>query len=177
MDFLNRDTDKILPGVLNDENVKLDCDLSEYIDYQIIQIRDIIEHTPTGQLPRIVEVECENDIADTCKARDRVQIMGVYYCNAPKKTSILFAFSMKANNIIHFNCHNNAQNFSLEDVTKCRKLAKGSYDVVELLCRSIAPSIIGHTYIKKAIICMLLGGVDKTLPNGTRLRGYINMFK
>lgn len=46
-------------------------------------------------------------------------------------------------------------------------------DVFELLAKSLAPSIHGHEYIKKALLCMLFGGVEKVLPNGTRLRGSV----
>ena len=41
-----------------------------------------------------------------------------------------------------------------------------------MLAKSLAPSIHGHDYIKKAVLCMLVGGVEKILDNGTRLRGY-----
>jgi DNA replication licensing factor MCM3 len=63
--------------------------------------------------------------------------------------------------------------FTTEDVKKIKKFAHQKHaDVFETLASSIAPSIHGHEYIKKAVLCMLLGGVEKILPNGTRLRGY-----
>lgn len=61
---------------------------------------------------------------------------------------------------------------SREDIKNCRRLVK-KRNIFDLLGRSMAPSIHGHDFIKKAILCMLLGGVEKVLPNGTRLRGYV----
>ena len=48
-------------------------------------------------------------------------------------------------------------------------------NIYEKLTRSIAPSIYGHSDIKKAIACLLFSGCAKKLPDGMRLRGDINV--
>lgn len=57
-----------------------------------------------------------------------------------------------------------------DDMARFKKLSKRP-DIFELLGKSLAPSIHGHDYVKKAILCLLLGGTEKVLANGTRLRG------
>ncbi len=60
------------------------------------------------------------------------------------------------------------------DLRNINRVAKKK-NLFELLSQSLAPSIHGHDYIKKAILLMLLGGMEKNLENGTHLRGDINI--
>jgi DNA replication licensing factor MCM3 len=57
------------------------------------------------------------------------------------------------------------------DLSHIRKIGKRP-DVFELLSKSLAPSIFGHDMIKKSILLLLLGGMEKNLENGTHIRGY-----
>uniref|UniRef100_A0A0A9Y2J3 DNA replication licensing factor MCM3 n=1 Tax=Lygus hesperus TaxID=30085 RepID=A0A0A9Y2J3_LYGHE len=150
--------------------------LCSYKDHQTLIVQEMPEKAPAGQLPRAVDVICDYDLADKCKPGDRVQISGVFRCLPAKEnsfTSGVFRTVLLANNISLLSKDTKLA-MSRDDIANCRKIAKKK-NIFELLSHSLAPSIHGHTYVKKAILCMLLGGVEKVLPNGTRLRGDINI--
>ena len=50
-------------------------------------------------------------------------------------------------------------------------------EVLEILGRSIAPTIEGNLNVKKGLLLQLLGGAEKVLPKGTHLRGDINILR
>lgn len=58
------------------------------------------------------------------------------------------------------------------DIENIKKISKRK-KAFEILSNSLAPSIFGHDYIKKAVFLMLLGGMEKNLSNGTHIRGYV----
>lgn len=167
----------VYPTKDDDGNIlETEYGLSVYKDHQTITVQEMPEKAPAGQLPRSVDIICDNDLVDLCKPGDRIQIVGNYRCLPSKQggfTAGTFRTILIANHIAHLT--KEATMFvTREDIINCRKLAK-KRNIFELLSSSLAPSIHGHAYIKKAILCLLLGGVEKVLPNGTRLRGDINV--
>ncbi|RWS30394.1 DNA replication licensing factor MCM3-like protein [Leptotrombidium deliense] len=151
--------------------------LSVYKDHQSFTIQEMPEKAPPGQLPRSVDIIADNDLVDQCKPGDRVQVVGTFRCLPSKQGNYsngTFRTIIIANNIKMMSKEVSPL-ISSEDVQKCKRFSRQKHNVFDLLARSLAPSIHGHELIKKALLCMLLGGVEKVLPNGTRLRGDINI--
>ncbi|KAJ8356627.1 hypothetical protein SKAU_G00194210 [Synaphobranchus kaupii] len=164
----------------DEENNPLETEfgLSIYKDHQTITVQEMPEKAPAGQLPRSVDIILENDLVDVVKPGDRVQVIGTFRCLPGKKggfTSGTFRTILVACQVKQMSKEVSPL-FSADDVAKIKSFSQScSKDVFDQLARSLAPSIHGHEYIKKAILCLLLGGLEKILENGSRIRGDINV--
>ena len=139
------------------------------------------ERAPAGQLPRGVDVIMDDDLVDRVKPGDRIQLVGIYRSLGNRNAgqgSATFRTLILANNVIMLSSKSGggiAQAAITDtDIRNINKISKKK-NVFELLSQSLAPSIYGHDHIKKAILLMLLGGMEKNLDNGTHLRGDINI--
>ncbi|ORX45847.1 MCM-domain-containing protein [Hesseltinella vesiculosa] len=154
---------------------------STYRDHQTISIQEMPERAPAGQLPRSIDVILDDDLVDQTKPGDRVSIVGIYRSlgnRNGKQTSSTFRTVILCNQISLLSTKSGggiaAPVITDMDIRNMEELAK-SRNVFETLSRSLAPSIWGHEYIKKAVLLMLLGGMEKNLDNGTHIRGDINL--
>lgn len=150
-----------------------------YRDHQTVSIQEMPEKAPAGQLPRNIDIVLDDDLVDTAKPGDRVQIVGIYRSlgNAGAQSST-FKSLLIANNVVMLSTKANGSvsqaHITDADIRNINKVSKKK-DVFDLLSQSLAPSIYGHEYIKKSILLMLLGGMEKNLENGTHIRGDINI--
>jgi DNA replication licensing factor MCM3 len=157
--------------------LELELGYCQYKDYQIVTLQEMPERSMVGVLPRSIEMILEHDLVDKLKPGDRVQSVGIYrplpgmsngHCNSTFRSTFL------CNNVSIIGKEVGGVNLTGNEVQKIREIS-GMPNILDLLGRSLCPSIYGHDFVKKALILQLLGGVERTLENGTHLRGDINV--
>lgn len=164
----------------NGNPLELEFGLSTYVNTQKIVLQEMPEKAPLGQLPRSVEVLVEDDLVDKVKPGDRISVCGVFralphslggvnqFVTGNFRTMILGnAIEMLGKEISNVD-------MTGEDIKNIQMVGRMEKPF-DRLARSLAPSIYGHSYIKKALLLLLLGGIEKNLPTGAHLRGDINI--
>ncbi|ODV86749.1 hypothetical protein CANARDRAFT_230782 [[Candida] arabinofermentans NRRL YB-2248] len=152
---------------------------SKYRDHQTVSIQELPELAPAGQLPRSVDVILDDDLVDKVKPGDRVQVIGVFRSlGGAQNNTASFKVVILGNSLYPLHARSSSvkaiENITDFDIRDINKLSKKK-NIFETMAQSLAPSIYGHDFIKKAVLLMLLGGVEKNLDNGTHLRGDINL--
>ncbi|KAF1745485.1 hypothetical protein MXB_3844 [Myxobolus squamalis] len=145
--------------------------------YHPFKHQEMPEKSPPGLLPHSIDVILDDDLIDCCKPGDRVQVIGIFRCLPSKRAGVVtgtFRAVLLAN-YVKVLSKDVAPSLKAADIKNVRKLASSKADIFSFLSKCIAPSIRGHDYIKRAILCVLVGGNEKILSNGTRLRGDINV--
>ncbi|KAJ7770912.1 MCM2/3/5 family-domain-containing protein [Mycena maculata] len=146
-------------------------------DHQRISMQEMPERAPAGQLPRSTDIIMDDDLVDKCKPGDRIQLVGVYR-SIGGGSSGAFKSLILANNINLLSSKIGGgivqTPLTVNDIRNINQFSKRT-DIFRQLSQSLAPSIYGHDYIKRAILLLLLGGAEKNLPNGTHIRGDINL--
>eukprot|EP00397_Hematodinium_sp_SG-2012_P000916 GEMP01000917.1.p1 GENE.GEMP01000917.1~~GEMP01000917.1.p1 ORF type:complete len:768 (+),score=195.06 GEMP01000917.1:1931-4234(+) len=165
---------------LDDNGNRFDTELGlgYYKDVQNFTIQEMPENAPSGQIPRSVDVRCDQDLVDTIKPGARVRVTGMYkaFPQVDQKgvTNGCFPCRIIANNIQLLSEDVNRTIVTAADIRACKQIAARD-DTIELLTRSFAPSICGNETVKKGLLLLMAGGSEKNLPNGTHLRGDINV--
>jgi DNA replication licensing factor MCM3 len=173
-------TSSVYPTKDDDGNLlETEFGLCNFKDHQTITLQEMPEKAPMGQLPRSIELVLDHDLVDKVKPGDRVMIVGVYRALASaaqgqQASSGVFRTVVLVNNIQILGRDVSQVSFEQADIRNIRMLST-RLDILNILGRSISPSIHGHEVIKKAIALQLLSGVEKNLENGTHLRGDINI--
>ncbi|WP_297475244.1 LAGLIDADG family homing endonuclease [Thermococcus sp.] len=152
-------------------NIDLDVEKSRFVNFQSFRLQDRPESLKGGQMPRFVDAILLDDMVDEALPGDRVLVTGILRVILEQKDKRpIFKKVLEVNHIEQLSKEIEELEISQEDEQKIRELAKRK-DIVDAIVDSIAPAIWGHRTVKKGIALALFGGVQRTLPDGTKLRG------
>src|ERR1700730_14908357 len=160
-------------------NLELYQKESTFIDSQILRVQELPEELPPGQLPRFFDVDVEGDIVNTARPGDRAIMTGIvraeqdFTLGQPRSRS--FRSKIDSNYIEVVGKEPSQVHITKEDEAIIKSIAAGP-DAYQKLIKSMAPAILGLDAVKEAVLLLLVGGPLTLLPDGTKLRGDINVF-
>ena len=158
------------------KNFELDDTKTEFIDFQVIKIQEMPEELPPGQLPQSFDVNLTSDVVNMARPGDRIFLTGVVKAeseNVGAGSRKLFNTRIEANFVEQLGKRPEEQEISREEEEAIKSIAAlpGAFD---RLVASVAPAIYGHELHKEAALLLMVGSPQKTLPDGSTLRGDIN---
>ncbi len=157
---------------------KLNDEGTVYTNYQKITMQETPGTVPAGRVPRQKEVVLLDDNIDIARPGDEVEITGIFshhfdYGMNLKHGFPVFSTTIEANYVKRLGDMDLTE-LTEEDKVEIRKMSK-DLNIERRLLASIAPSIYGHEFIKKAITLAMFGGVPKDIAGKHRIRGDINV--
>ena len=153
----------------------------QFVDQQVLKLQEAPDQVPVGELPRHVLISADRYLANRVVPGSRCTVMGIfsiYQAKGGKKDAAVALRNPYLRSVgITTDLDHTAKGstiFTEEEEQEFLELSRRP-DLYDALARSIAPSIYGNLDIKKAIVCLLMGGSKKILPDGMKLRGDINV--
>ncbi|EGD80725.1 DNA replication licensing factor MCM7 [Salpingoeca rosetta] len=152
---------------------------SKFIRFQEIKIQEMARHVPTGHIPRTMTVHVFGKNTRVAFPGDEVTITGIflpvpYTGYRAIRAGLLSDTYLEAQHIDKRKKTHAEQSLTEEMRAEIEEKA-GEPEIYDQLASSIAPEIYGHEDVKKALLLLLVGGADRKLADGMKIRGDINV--
>lgn len=140
-----------------------------YRDNQLVTLQELPETAPPGQLPHGIDVVLEDDLVDSVKPGDRVAVVGVFRPLAGAANgAVSGVYKSVVVGVAAERLTQDKVRWQPRDVRNIRAVAARPW-ALQLLARSLAPSIYGHDLVKQGLVLLLMGGIERVV-NNTHLR-------
>ncbi|XP_054153446.1 DNA replication licensing factor mcm7-A-like [Oppia nitens] len=150
---------------------------SKFVKFEEMRIQEHSQHVPIGNLPRSITIIARGQQTRLALPGDHVTVTGVFLPIARTGfrqlvAGLLSDTFIEAHRVV---VTNKAQETDEEmaDEEFDRLIEREDINI-ERLASSIAPEIYGHLDLKKALLLLLVGGVDQN-TFGMKIRGSINI--
>jgi len=151
---------------------------SKFTKFQELKVQEHSDAVPVGHIPRSITVYARGELTRLATPGDHIQICGIFL---PIKADGFKGLASGLLSDTYLEAHKITKLSKSEDdlgqeteMTEEELKALNEEDFYNKLSCSIAPEIYGHEDVKKALLLLLVGGVDRN-PAGMKIRGNINI--
>lgn len=151
---------------------------SKFVKFQEIRVQEHSRDVPVGNIPRSISCICRGEMTRQCAPGDHVNISGVFLPINRTGFRQMVA-GLLADTYIETHCISvtnktlEEEEYDMTDEEFIRMIENENINI-NRLASSIAPEIYGHLDLKKALLLLLVGGVDQNSA-GMKIRGAINI--
>lgn len=136
-----------------------------YRNYQKVTVQESPGKIPAGRIPRTKECILLSDLCDRCKPGDEVDVTAIYTNSYDGSLNTehgfpVFATVLLANHLQVKDSREIVESLTEEDISSIIALSK-DHRIIDRIVASIAPSIYGHEYSKRALALAIFGGEPK----------------
>ncbi|KAI0664752.1 MCM-domain-containing protein [Cubamyces menziesii] len=147
--------------------------------FQEVKIQEMADQVPVGHIPRSMTVHVHGSLTRQVSPGDIVHLGGIflpipYTGYQAIRAGLLTDTYLEAHHIHQLKKQYNAMEITPE-IQRAIDSLRDDPQLYMKLAQSIAPEIYGHLDVKKALLLLLVGGVTKTMGDGMKIRGDINI--
>lgn len=149
---------------------------SKFVKFQELKIQEHSDSVPIGNIPRSMTVVVKGELTRQALPGDHVAISGIFLPLSKtgwQGLGLLAETYLDAHRIVQLNKTEDDE-LGAEALSDAEIKKLVSEITITRLANSIAPEIYGHFELKKALLLLLVGGVDQN-PYGMKIRGAINI--
>ncbi|NXJ72968.1 MCM7 factor, partial [Rostratula benghalensis] len=151
---------------------------SKFVKFQELKIQEHTDQVPVGHLPRSMTVTVTGENTRLAQPGDHVSVTGVFLPLLRTgfrqvAQGLLSETYLEAHCIVKMN-KSEEEEAGAGDLSEEELRQITEEDFYNKLAASIAPEIYGHEDVKKALLLLLVGGVERN-PHGMKIRGNINI--
>ncbi|KAH9930757.1 MCM-domain-containing protein [Fomitopsis serialis] len=147
--------------------------------FQEVKIQEMADQVPVGHIPRSMTVHVHGSLTRQMSPGDVVHLGGIFLPIPYTGFQAVRAGLLTDTYLEVHHIHQLKKQYSEMEVTPeiQRQIIqlKDDPQLYIKLAQSMAPEIYGHLDVKKALLLLLVGGVTKTLGDGMKIRGDLNV--
>lgn len=152
---------------------------SRFRPFQEVKIQEMADQVPVGHIPRSMTIHLYGTLTRSVNPGDVVNISGIFLPTPYTGFRAIRAGLLQDTFLEAMHVHQLKKQYHAMELTPELEQAihglQEDQNLYSRLANSIAPEIYGHEDVKKALLLLLVGGVTKSVGDGMKIRGDINV--